>query len=79
MKIFYKPSVWYEITTKLSDDGKEFVEVTFSGTNSPYSAYGEYYQRFADEDKQISDIELERLFKAREKDYSEWEKPILAK
>ena len=34
---------------------------------------------FADEDKQISDIELERLFKAREKDYSEWEKPIQAK
>jgi ATP-dependent DNA helicase RecG len=69
-----KPSVWYEITTKYSDDGKEFIEVTFSGTNSPYSAYGKYYQRFADEDKQISDIELERLFKAREKDYSEWEK-----
>lgn len=69
-----KPSVWYEITTKHSDDGKEFIEVTFSGSNSPYSAYGKYYQRFADEDKQISDIELERLFKAREKDYSEWEK-----
>lgn len=37
--------------------GKEtkFIEVAFSGSNSPYSAYGKYYQRFADEDKQISD------------------------
>lgn len=68
-----KPPIWYEIQTKHADDGKSFIEVTFNGLNSPYSAYGKYYQRFADEDKQISDSELERLFKARQKDYSEWE------
>lgn len=68
-----KPPIWYEIQTKHADDGKSFIEVTFNGSNSPYSAYGKYYQRFADEDKQISDSELERLFKARQKDYSKWE------
>ncbi|MCM1308893.1 MAG: HTH domain-containing protein, partial [Butyrivibrio sp.] len=68
-----KPSIWYEIQTKYADDGKSFIEIIFNGSNSPYSAYGKYYQRFADEDKQILDSELERLFKARQKDYSEWE------
>jgi len=68
-----KPSIWYDVQTKHADDGKSFIEVTFNGSNSPYSAYGRYYQRFADEDKQISNFELERLFKARQKDYSEWE------
>ena len=68
-----KPAFLYEITTKYSDDGKPFIEVVFSGSKAPYSAYGKYYQRFADEDKKISDSELERLFKQRQKDYSEWE------
>lgn len=68
-----KPAIWYEITTRHSDDGKAFIEVTFNGSNSPYSAYGKYYERFADEDRQISDTELERLFKERQKDYFEWE------
>ena len=68
-----KPSVWFEVNTKHADDGKSFIEVVFNGSNAPYSAYGRYYQRFADEDKQISDAELERLFQIRRKDYSEWE------
>ena len=69
-----KPAVWYEITTRHSDDGKAFIEVSFNGSATPYSAYGKYYERFADEDKQMSDTELEKLFKERQKDYSEWEK-----
>ena len=68
-----KPAIWYEITTRHSDDGRSFIEVAFNGSNAPYSAYGKYYERFPDEDKQISDAELERLFKERQKDYSEWE------
>ena len=71
-----KPAIWYEIKTRHSDDGRAFIEVAFSGSNSPYSAYGKYYERFADEDKQISDEELERLFKKRQKDYSEWENSL---
>lgn len=70
---YIKPLIWYEIQTKYADDGRAFIEVIFNGNNALYSAYGKYYQRFADEDKQISDVELERLFKSRRKDYSEWE------
>ena len=67
------PACWYEIQEHHSDDGKKFIEVSFSGDNGPYSAYGRYYERFADEDRSISDRELERLFKERRKDYSIWE------
>ena len=68
-----KPEIWYEIQTKYANDGCAFIEVQFHGENAPYSAYGKYYQRFADEDRQITDVELERLFKARRNDYSAWE------
>lgn len=68
-----RPAFWYQVLAKQSNDGKTFIEIFFSGENVPYSAYGKYYERFADEDKQISDIELERLFASRQKDYSEWE------
>ncbi len=68
-----KPSLWYEVQTKQTDDGRFFIEVAFSGANAPYAAYGRYFQRFADEDRQIADAELERLFRLRQKDYSAWE------
>ena len=68
-----KPEIWYEVNRRDSDDGKSFIEVSFSGNNAPYSAEGLYYQRFADEDKKISDAELEKLFRERQKDYSAWE------
>ena len=68
-----KPLIRYEISTGFSDDGKTFIEVAFSGSEAPYAVFGKYYQRFADEDKQISDLELERLVLSRQKDYSAWE------
>lgn len=67
------PSCWYEIARRDIGEGKGIIEVAFNGTNAPYSAFGRYYQRFADEDKKISDIELEKLFRARQKNYSAWE------
>ena len=67
------PSFLYSVEERSTIDGKKFIEVQFSGSAAPYSAYGKYYERFADEDKAISDAELERLFAARRKDYSEWE------
>ena len=70
------PSCWYEISTKQTSDNKSFIEVQFNGNNAPYSAFGKYYERFADEDKSISDSELEKLFKHRQKDYSLWEQDI---
>lgn len=68
-----KPNCWYEIGLRATNDGALFIEVSFHGNDAPYSAYGKYYQRFADEDKPISDSELEILFLHRQKDYSEWE------
>ena len=68
-----KPSCWYEIELRSTNDGASFIEVSFRGNDAPYSAYGKYYQRFADEDKLMSDSELEILFLQRRKDYSEWE------
>ena len=70
------PACWYEINERAAEDGKRFIEVNFSGDSAPYSAHGRFFERFADEDKAISDTELERLFKSRQKDYSLWENDI---
>lgn len=35
-----KPSCWYEINERKTVDGLSFIEVQFSGENSPYSAFG---------------------------------------
>ncbi len=67
------PACWYEISVKHTSDGKSFIEIQFNGNNAPYSAFGKYYERFADEDRAISDSELEKLFKLRQKDHSAWE------
>lgn len=67
------PACWYTVEERKCGEDLRFIEVTFSGENAPYSAYGRYYERFADEDRIISDLELERLFISRRKDYSEWE------
>lgn len=67
------PACWYEVNRRTTSDGKDFIEVEFSGNQSPYAAYGRYYQRFADEDRMIDDQELENLFRSRTRDYSLWE------
>ena len=68
------PSCWYEISEKRTADGAKFIEVQFCGEHVPYSAYGRYYERFDFEDKATSDLELEKLFRKRNRDYSLWEK-----
>lgn len=68
-----RPSCFYEVHARNSNDGRQFIEVSFSGDQAPYSAYGLFYERFADEDRQMSDSELERLYRGRRKDYSAWE------
>ena len=68
-----RPVPYYTVDARQTPDGLSFIEVQFSGNNAPYSAYGKYYQRYSDEDKQMTDTELERLFKMRQKDHSAWE------
>lgn len=69
-----KPECFFTIEEKTSDDGRKFIEVVFSGDRTPYSADGKYFLRFSDEDKQMSNQELDNYFLNQRKDYSTWEK-----
>jgi len=68
-----KPECSFEVNIKSTDDGIEFIEVLFSGNRQPYSAEGKYYLRFSDQDRQMTNTELESFFKEMQKDYTEWE------
>ena len=68
-----KPECEFEINIKNTGNNKEFIEVLFSGDRSPYSSDGKYYLRFSDQDRQMTSDELEKYFKEKIKDYSNWE------
>ena len=67
------PECYFDISVRQSDEGLSFIEVNFSGEDAPYSADGRYYMRFSDEDRKMTDKELEAMFLHRVKDYSAWE------
>ena len=69
-----KPSFYYEINKKQTNDEKEFIEIVFNGFNTPYSAYGRYYLRFHDEDRQMDNEILRSYYLNQRNDYSRWEK-----
>ena len=53
-------------------DGVKVITLAFSGEDVPYSAFGKYYIRIADEDRELSPSELRRMMIRRE--YEEnWE------
>ncbi|MBQ6335262.1 MAG: putative DNA binding domain-containing protein [Erysipelotrichaceae bacterium] len=53
-------------------DGVEVIVLTFSGEDVPYSAFGKYYIRIADEDRELSPSELRKIMIRQE--YEEnWE------
>ena len=52
-----KPQIYPEIK-KVTLDGRDLIEVTFSGTDFPYSAFGRYYLRVADESREMTPGEL---------------------
>jgi len=56
-----EPRIYPEIKAE-TVDGKSCVKVSFEGQEQPYFAYGRAYMRVADEDKQLSAKELEKLF-----------------
>ena len=68
-----KPECEFEVNTKSTSDNKSFIEVTFNGDRAPYSSDGKYYLRFSDQDRQMTSGELEKYFKERIKNYSDWE------
>ena len=57
---FIRPQVIPTITLECIDD-KNVIKVYTQGTNSPYSAYGKYYMRSADEDRELSPDQLRKL------------------
>mgnify|MGYP003291969116 FL=1 len=54
-------------------EGKHLIKVEFSGENTPYSAFGRYYLRTADEDREVTPDELKTFFSAN-KYREKWEK-----
>ena len=66
-----KPQIYPQIQ-KITIDGCDIIEVKVSGKNKPYSAYGKYYIRVADESRELTPAELKEMMLSSE--YSErWE------
>ena len=60
-----KPQVIPSITLELVEE-RNTIKITVSGSNSPYSAYGKYYMRSADEDRELTPEQLKVLMLKRE-------------
>ncbi len=59
-----------------SIDGKQCIHVQFEGDDCPYFAYGRVYMRVADEDRQVSAKEIERLITRKNNYKSPWETEV---
>ena len=57
---FIKPQIIPTIEHELMDD-KDVIRIEVRGSEKPYSAYGRYYMRSADEDRELSPIALKEL------------------
>lgn len=55
-----KPQIYPQIE-KITIDGRDIVEVKFDGKDRPYSAYGKYYIRVADESREMTPAELKSM------------------
>ena len=66
-KIFeaIKPQIIPTITTE-TVDGNEVIVVDFKGDDFPYSAFGKYYIRSADEDRELTPSELRKIMIGQE-------------
>jgi len=60
-----KPQIIPTITHELLD-GKNVIKVHAQGGEKPYSAFGRYYIRSADEDRELSPIELRKIMQENE-------------
>ncbi|MCF0116874.1 MAG: putative DNA binding domain-containing protein, partial [Bacilli bacterium] len=66
-----KPQIFPIVDTE-NIDGIDTIRVDFSGDDIPYSAFGKYYIRVADEDRELTPSELRKMMISRE--YEEhWE------
>jgi ATP-dependent DNA helicase RecG len=67
-----EPKIFPSITRE-SRAGKTCIKVVFDGKETPYFAYGRAYMRVADEDRQISAKELEKLILSKNRDALRWD------
>lgn len=66
----------YPIIEQVNIKGKTCIKVDFSGDDIPYYANGRVYIRIADEDKQISPKEIEKIILRKNKEKIKWETEI---
>ena len=69
-----KPQIFPIITT-VDIEGIEVIKVEFSGSDIPYSAFGKYYIRIADEDRELTPSELRKIMINKEYE-DNWENRI---
>ncbi len=67
-----KPQI-YPVIEEVLLDQRHLIRVEFTGENAPYSAFGKYYLRTADEDREVSPEELREFFEAN-RYRGKWEK-----
>ncbi len=60
MANFIKPQIIPSISFELIDD-RNIIKISVAGNERPYSAYGKYYMRSADEDRELSPSALRNL------------------
>lgn len=60
-----KPQI-FPVIKDVEIDNKHLIQVEFSGEEAPYSAYGRYYLRTADEDREVTPNALKQFFVANE-------------
>lgn len=66
-----KPQI-YPVIEEVVYQGRHVIRVECSGEAKPYSAYGKYYMRTADEDREVSPEKMKALFSA-DRSRDEWE------
>ena len=67
-----EPRIYPQIELALLN-GKSCLHITFSGQERPYFAYGRTYMRVADEDRQLTARELEKLILHKHKEAMRWD------
>ena len=62
-----KPQIIPTVSYELIDD-LDVIKLSIKGTDTPYSAYGRYYMRSADEDRELSPDQLVSLLRRKKDD-----------
>ena len=70
-----EPKIYPEIS-KLKRSGKDCILVKFSGTETPYYAFGRAYMRVSDEDRQLSAREVENIILKKHRHKIQWERRV---